>query len=195
MNRTIPRLASWLLRRFGVPERNESLMGDLEEEYCSGRSLAWIWKQTAVAILTTNARAVAQNKLLTLRAVAAGWLVLLNGLLVYAVFRPPATYPPSGFEKLIPYVFQAVLFAGIPWVSGWAVARLYPGERVAMVCTFAVSLLPLDAAVTAQVAVQTPAWAIVCYSIAPLAAALAGGLLPAAKTTPPPPAAPAEHRR
>ena len=42
-----PRLATWLLRCFGV---HESLVGDLIERYSQGRSSAWYWHQVVIAI-------------------------------------------------------------------------------------------------------------------------------------------------
>jgi hypothetical protein len=46
MNRKIFAMAEWLLERFGIPQRNESLMGDLMEEYSAGRSRCARWKAT-----------------------------------------------------------------------------------------------------------------------------------------------------
>jgi ferric-dicitrate binding protein FerR (iron transport regulator) len=40
-----PRLARWLLERFGTASRLNSLVGDLAEEYANGRSEAWYWEQ------------------------------------------------------------------------------------------------------------------------------------------------------
>jgi hypothetical protein len=57
-------LARWLLERFGVPQRNESLMGDLMEEWASGRSAFWLLRQTANAIGSMLARDIANHKLL-----------------------------------------------------------------------------------------------------------------------------------
>jgi hypothetical protein len=42
-----PRLATWLLHRFGV---HESLIGDAIEQYDRRRSRRWYWKQVAVAV-------------------------------------------------------------------------------------------------------------------------------------------------
>lgn len=45
-----PALATWLLGRFGVPERNAALIGDLCEEFQEGKSSLWYWRQALVAI-------------------------------------------------------------------------------------------------------------------------------------------------
>jgi hypothetical protein len=49
-NAVPPRIATWLLERLGPDYRNESLSGDLFEEYQQGRTRAWYWRQAVVAI-------------------------------------------------------------------------------------------------------------------------------------------------
>jgi hypothetical protein len=44
--RNPPRLATWLLGRFGFDHQNPPLAGDLLEEFQNGRSAAWYWRQT-----------------------------------------------------------------------------------------------------------------------------------------------------
>lgn len=68
-----PRLATWLLERFGNGRRNESLIGDLHEQFAQGRSAGWYWSQAlrALAIsartrLTTLAAAVAMTFVMAL---------------------------------------------------------------------------------------------------------------------------------
>src|SRR5580700_894882 len=55
-DRKPPRLSNWLLNHFGVGRQNPPLAGDLLEEFRSGRSAAWFWRQTLVVILTGLAR-------------------------------------------------------------------------------------------------------------------------------------------
>ncbi|MBS0416266.1 MAG: hypothetical protein JSR66_01030 [Proteobacteria bacterium] len=46
-----PRMAAWLLKYLGPRYRRDSLVGDLFEEYQQGRSRAWYWRQTGMAVL------------------------------------------------------------------------------------------------------------------------------------------------
>jgi hypothetical protein len=43
-------MATWLLEHLGLAYRNESLVGDLFEEYQQDRTRAWYWRQAFVAI-------------------------------------------------------------------------------------------------------------------------------------------------
>lgn len=45
-----PIAASWLLERLLTGPNREALLGDLVERHASGRSSAWFWKETLVAI-------------------------------------------------------------------------------------------------------------------------------------------------
>ena len=45
-----PRFASWLLQRFAVGARHESLIGDIVEQYHGGRSAMWYRRQVLAAI-------------------------------------------------------------------------------------------------------------------------------------------------
>jgi hypothetical protein len=56
--RVPPRTATWLLKRLGTPYRNESLAGDLFEEYQQHRTPAWYWRQTAAAIFLGRIRRI-----------------------------------------------------------------------------------------------------------------------------------------
>lgn len=48
-----PTIASWLLKRFVPVYRSESLLGDLLEEYQSGRTSGWYWRETLAALIVT----------------------------------------------------------------------------------------------------------------------------------------------
>lgn len=46
----LPRTAVWLLKTWGSPRYRESLLGDLIEQRCAGRSLGWCSRQVAWAL-------------------------------------------------------------------------------------------------------------------------------------------------
>jgi hypothetical protein len=59
MTRTSPpKLAIYLLNRFGSPYRLDSLAGDLIEQFRSGRSKRWFWRQILSAILAARMRTI-----------------------------------------------------------------------------------------------------------------------------------------
>lgn len=50
-SREVPVVASWLLKKFVRGAHSESLLGDLLEEYQTGRAPGWYWWETLVALL------------------------------------------------------------------------------------------------------------------------------------------------
>ncbi len=67
-----PRLGRLLLKRFG-PD-NAPLVGDLAEEYRSGRSQFWYWQQVVTAIAFGAGEDIKQHWWLALRAIGIGWV-------------------------------------------------------------------------------------------------------------------------
>ena len=45
-----PSVSIWFLRHFGCSTKNESIIGDLVEQYQQGRSRVWYWRQVFIAI-------------------------------------------------------------------------------------------------------------------------------------------------
>jgi hypothetical protein len=106
-----PALATWLLNRFHIPQSNPPLAGDLLEEFQSGRSGAWYWRQTVKAIATTLARNARQSRALFPR-VFAGWAVQTA---IACAFRKFFT-PDIPAHVLVPIVMIAIsnaLIAGL----------------------------------------------------------------------------------
>jgi len=103
--RKTPALATALLRRAAPPE--EALAGDVLEEYQSGRSRFWYWRQVVSAILLGTFRQVAAAPVGMLGAVATGWTTLL---LVFATLGDTATEAVSewvfGWERFGAYATQ-----------------------------------------------------------------------------------------
>jgi hypothetical protein len=63
-----PRLATWVLDHLGMRYRNESLGGDLFEEYQQGRNRLWYWRQVIAAVVARQPRPLKpKTRLLFLR--------------------------------------------------------------------------------------------------------------------------------
>jgi hypothetical protein len=56
-SRVPPRIATWLLRHWGPGYQNESLAGDLHEEYQRNRTRRWYWRQVIEAVCIGRAAA------------------------------------------------------------------------------------------------------------------------------------------
>src|SRR5580704_2166596 len=84
-----PALANWLLNRFGVARQNPPLAGDLLEEFRSGRSSAWFWRQTLVVILTGLARSARNSRRLLTGAVIGRTAQVGVAFLLWLLHFPP----------------------------------------------------------------------------------------------------------
>lgn len=112
-DRKPPRLANWLLTRSGFAHQNPPLAGDLLEEFRRGRSAAWFWRQTLVAILT----GLAQNARLVRRP--------LTGFLIGWVAEVSVTFALWWFHlpRQLPHVFGVVAsLVVLMWIL-WKVFR------------------------------------------------------------------------
>jgi len=69
-----PVFATWLLKHLSF-NSDDSLVGDLLEEFSQRRSGAWYWRQVLVAILVGFGKAVRLHRALVIRAVAFGFAV------------------------------------------------------------------------------------------------------------------------
>lgn len=95
-----PALAAWLLKRFVSGYRSECLAGDLLEEYQTGRTPAWYWREVIAAIAVSARRGAG----LLFSRYAAEIILLIVGLTGAALtwastssstMRPPACAPAS----------------------------------------------------------------------------------------------------
>lgn len=103
-----PRLATWLLSRIGLSRQNPPLAGDLLEEFGSGRSAAWYWRQTLSFIFTGLAgRARLFWRCLT--AQILGWVAQI--VVAFSLWRSHAPSQLHGLaEGLVAIVVLIVLF-------------------------------------------------------------------------------------
>ena len=73
MNRLAPpSIPLWILEHLTPPEREDALAGDLLEEYRSGRSNGWFWRQALGAWLGAWTRYFARRRSLLLFALLFG---------------------------------------------------------------------------------------------------------------------------
>lgn len=90
IHRRPPALALWLLRHLGPRYRNESLEGDLFEQYQRQASDSWYWQQTIAAVMLAGAHwartclrrivATSSLRILTVAAGLVGMFVLTQQL-------------------------------------------------------------------------------------------------------------------
>jgi hypothetical protein len=73
-----PRLATWMMTRFGCSPRNEAVLGDLAEQYRRRPSRSWYWRQVLVGISVSFFRETWGNKLRAIWALVAGWVVWIS---------------------------------------------------------------------------------------------------------------------
>jgi hypothetical protein len=71
-----PLVAAWLLRYLNDTPHFDSMMGDLEEFRVEGRSQAWYWRQTFVAVASHFVREIRSYKLLAFRGLAVTWALM-----------------------------------------------------------------------------------------------------------------------
>jgi hypothetical protein len=138
-----PTTATWLLENLTSGRGNDSLQGDLMEEYRSGRSGAWYLRQVLMTIAVTFWEEISAHKLLAVRAVATGWAVwYLYVLFMYKLLIP--------FAQELPLAFRFGPYSGFAWwiiwlsvraASGWIVARSHREHQTAMVLIFSASVL------------------------------------------------------
>jgi hypothetical protein len=147
-----PRLAMAILMRLGP--REEPLVGDLVEEYTTGRSRLWFWRQALAAVAAGAIRGIRDQPLRAVGAAALGWAVL--GL----VFVPFGDRAANGLAKLVWNWNRAVGYGSNVWwpfqiaaafvsyagfaLSAFVVARLHrgnPAMLLAYVTSVAIALV------------------------------------------------------
>ena len=144
-----PIVATWLLEYLHSGQENESLIGDLVEDYGRGRSKAWYWRQVLIAIVVSSWREISTHSLLVVKAMATGWAasilfqIIAGGMLSRFHLGLPLYYK-------LPLFFGYAIGASLSWLilwtpiwvgSGWFVGRLYRSHLSSMVLVFSTSVL------------------------------------------------------
>ena len=144
-----PIVATWLLEHLRSGRENESLAGDLMEDYGRGRSNAWYWRQVLAAIVMSLYEEVRAHVFLAIKATFTGWAAQF-------LFQFVAWGLLSRFHLWLPLLHKLPLFFGygiaasLTWLilwtpiwvgSGWSVGKLYRSHLVGMVLLFSMSVL------------------------------------------------------
>jgi hypothetical protein len=91
-DRRPPTLALWVLDRLGFARGNAPLVGDLLEEFRSGRSAVWFWRQTLAVAARCAGRRMGLVRVYWL-ALAAGFAAQLPvSLLLFRLHVPPPVH-------------------------------------------------------------------------------------------------------
>jgi hypothetical protein len=111
-SRQPPALATWLLDKLGYTRQNAALAGDLLEEFCSGRSAAWYWRQTLMVIVSGLGRNAALLQTY-LKAVAAGFAIQIPVAFVLWWFHSPQRVHGWGWGILAALLVLAGLLLAV----------------------------------------------------------------------------------
>jgi hypothetical protein len=150
-----PRLATWLLQRFGV---TESTIGDVIERFQTKQSARWFWRQSVSAVRVTIFRDIQENRAAAIRAVIVGcaiqWLLLFmlrDSVRIIGNMPGQAVWNwtvENGFDGLRSLWFGARGRSGAPvlltlclvsGVTGWLVGVLHRSRSAVMATAYAAS--------------------------------------------------------
>jgi len=135
-----PALATWLLEHARFSTTDGVIAGDLLEEFHTGRSAAWYWRQVLAAIVVGCAREARHHRVLAIRAILITWAANYGALLLGRT----VLYELFGNRRLpgltIQLALWAICFLGAT-TSGLIVALLHRRYRNAMLLTSAGALL------------------------------------------------------
>jgi hypothetical protein len=140
-----PRFGRLILERLGP--RNDSIVGDLTEEWHAGRSALWYWRQVVVAVAFQIVADARQHWTVVVRGVLTGLLVLyaLGWIVtaVTAVLTWLMLLHPSGvilMQFQVGFLIQmANSFCGSV-VAGWVIARLHDRHRAVVILSLVLIL-------------------------------------------------------
>lgn len=71
--RSVPRAATWFLREYGPNPQDESIVGDLTEQYQRGRGRVWYWRQILAIVSVGLLQEVRRNKRVVLTGLLKIW--------------------------------------------------------------------------------------------------------------------------
>jgi hypothetical protein len=148
-----PALANALLTRL-VPV-DDPIAGDIHEEWSSGQSAAWFWRQTIAAVGYAAWRESRRAPGRTAAAILTGWSVLFVVFRLGDLIAPAIAGAIWNWDNRTGYandwwwpfwIAAAVVSYGGYGLSAWVVARLYRGHAAVLISYVALNFLLLLAA-------------------------------------------------
>jgi hypothetical protein len=130
-----PKLATFLLERLAGGE--PILLGDLEEEYRSGRSRWWYWREALHVVVWSLVGAIRRHPIQFLRAIAG--LVIANGVAGFALSASAPFLSSLVMRRMPGWIYGPYQVYTLAWialtlpittVAAWSMARLHPNVRV-----------------------------------------------------------------
>jgi hypothetical protein len=170
-----PRIASALLRYLGPVDAGS--VGDLLEEFQSGKSAGWYRRQVASVICSSMLRELRIHPVAFVACIAVGWFAeavapsALNSTIGHAVIAHDRAYfangglPPPPSAHFIWIYNLAVSMTGYA-VGGFTAARTYRGHKRMMALMFATAiisqqvLLVLSSSVVIDASSMPPIYAV-----------------------------------
>lgn len=120
-----PVIATWILEHLTFGGKNDSLAGDLLEEFRCGRPASWYWRQVWIAAARGIIKEVSNHWLVMI--FAALWTVPQAAFVIY--FVVPAVYKITAFTAPIEWLNSAVcallVWKGLEIAFPWAGLILY----------------------------------------------------------------------
>jgi len=120
-----PAIATWILEHLVFGGKNDSLAGDLLEEFRRGRPASWYWRQVWIATARGIIKEVSNHWLMMV--FAALWTVPQAAFELYVVL--PAVYKITAFTAPIEWLNSAVCYLlvwkGLEIAFPWAGMILY----------------------------------------------------------------------
>ena len=115
--------ATWLFVRFWPESNRAVLLGDLLEEFGTGRSSGWLWRQVLTAVMMTVASEIRQHghRVIGGVAVGIGVLLVLQYVATFVVF---GVYHVMPSEVLTISVLIGVRSFVAAAATGWILGRL-----------------------------------------------------------------------
>ena len=139
-----PRLATWILKRFGATIIQEALVGDLLEAYQTRRSPFWYWGQVVAAIGVGACRDMWRHLPVTLGAILIGFFIAALPIWFLVNISAASLSNVPLPDWMLTAATWVVVF-GSALLSGWLVSLLFRAHRAAAVLSLAAAVLVADA--------------------------------------------------